>query len=369
MNRIVFRSPFCRLRRHTIVTSNSSTTTTTNNNNTTTIEKTATTHRRFVTTVPSDFNHRCVLFDHQYHLSKKTTGLSRCSFSSTSNTKTGGTTTTNDHNSSSSSSNSSDGSSAEIRSVYVHPLSQVVLEYLQDCRYEWIIEKGLDRSLTLHRDGSFEVKFVIQRPLSLSPPTPSLGGPSDNDIVHQQKNVDGKNNNNNNIENKNSNGSNDDKNRNSETTELTSIRDENKDIMKGKTTTNESSSSTITTSTSHVATTTTTTDDNIRIWTSYDEQEKKHWLTIRKGLFRQRFLLQDNLSSAWNGNRGTSEHIHVAVDEMIRAVDRLESSTISTCTSSQTTQMAFPRQLQNHPQRDHQQKHQQQVRRTRRYEK
>ena len=347
MNRIVFRSPFCRLRRHTIVASNSSitaaaaTTTTT----TTTNEKTATTHHRFVTTAPSvsGFNHRCVLFDHHYHLSKKTTGLSRCSFSSTSNTTTGGTTTTNDNNSSSSSSsNSSDGLSTEIRSVYVHPLSQVVLEYLQDCRYEWIIEKGLDRSLTLHRDGSFEVKFVVQRPLSLSPPTPSLDGPSDNDNVHQQKNVDENNNNNNNIEDKNSNGNNDDKNRNTEAAELTSIGDDNKDIMKGTTattttTTNESSSSTISTSTSHVATTTTTTDDNIRIWTSYDEQEKKHWLTVRKGLFRQRFLLQDNLSMAWNGNRGTSEHIHVAVDEMIRAVDRLESSTISTSTSSQTT--------------------------------
>ena len=339
MNRIVFRSPFCRLRRHTIVASNSSITAAAA---TTTNEKTATTHHRFVTTAPSvsGFNHRCVLFDHHYHLSKKTTGLSRCSFSSTSNTTTGGTTTTNDNNSSSSSSsssNSSDGLSTEIRSVYVHPLSQVVLEYLQDCRYEWIIEKGLDRSLTLHRDGSFEVKFVVQRPLSLSPPTPSLDGPSDNDNVHQQKNVD-ENNNNNNIENKNSNGNNDDKNRNTEVAELTSIGDDNEVIMKGTTTrTNESSSSTISTSTSHVATTTTTTDDNIRIWTSYDEQEKKHWLTVRKGLFRQRFLLQDNLSMAWNGNRGTSEHIHVAVDEMIRAVDRLESSTISTSTSSQTT--------------------------------
>ncbi|OEU17459.1 hypothetical protein FRACYDRAFT_260876 [Fragilariopsis cylindrus CCMP1102] len=342
MNRIVFRSPFCRLRRHTIVASNSSitaaaATTTTSATN----EKTATTHHRFVTTAPSvsGFNHRCVLFDHHYHLSKKTTGLSRCSFSSTSNTTTGGTTTTNDNNSStSSSSNSSDGLSTEIRSVYVHPLSQVVLEYLQDCRYEWIIEKGLDRSLTLHRDGSFEVKFAVQRPLLLSPPTPSLDGPSDSDIVHQQKNVD-ENNNNNNIEDKNSNGNNDDKNRNTEAAELTSIGDDNEVIMKGTTTTTiESSSSTISTSTSHVATTTTTTtDDNIRIWTSYDEQEKKHWLTVRKGLFRQRFLLQDNLSMAWNGNRGTSEHIHVAVDEMIRAVDRLESSAISTSTSSQTT--------------------------------
>jgi hypothetical protein len=350
MNRIVFRSPFCKLQRCTIIASNTSITAAAA---TTTEKITTNPHRRFVTTTPSGFNHRhCVLFNH-YQISKKTTGLSRCSFSSTSNTTTGGT-TANTNDNSSSSSNSLDRSS-EIRSVYVHPLSQVVLEYLQDCRYEWIIEKGLDRSLALHRDGSFEIKFVPQRPFLSSI---------------------------NDIDNENGNGSNDDKSRNTETTESISIRDENNDIMEGKpTTTNESSSSsTVTTSTSHVATTTTTTttttDDNIRIWTSYDEQEKKHWLTVRKGLFRQRFLLQDNLLSAWNGNgnRGTSEHIHVAVDELIHAVDRLESSpstgstssSSSSSSSSQTTpQMAFPRQTQNHPQ--HQQ--QQQVRRTGRYGK
>jgi len=78
----------------------------------------------------------------------------------------------------------------------------------------------------------------------------------------------------------------------------------------------------------HHTTAASTTDknENIRIWTSYDEQEKKHWLTVRRGLFRQCFLLQDNLLTAWQGNRGTSlpERLHVAVDEMVRAVDRLD---------------------------------------------
>jgi len=66
--------------------------------------------------------------------------------------------------------------------------------------------------------------------------------------------------------------------------------------------------------------------DTMRIWTSYDEQEKKHWLTVRRGLFRQRFLLQDNLLTAWQANRGVSlpERLQVAVDEMIRAINRLD---------------------------------------------
>ena len=64
----------------------------------------------------------------------------------------------------------------------------------------------------------------------------------------------------------------------------------------------------------------------MRIWTSYDEQEKKHWLTVRRGLFRQRFLLQDNLLTAWNKGVSVPERLQVAVDEMIRAIDRLDQS-------------------------------------------
>jgi hypothetical protein len=110
--------------------------------------------------------------------------------------------------------------------VYVHPLSQIILEYLQDCRHDWIVRHGLDQALTLHRDGSFVLKF-------------------------------GK--------------GNDDK-----------------------------------------------------IWTSYDEEEKKHWLTVQKQSLHQRFLLQDNLLPAWHGNKKSlPERIHLSVDAMIRAVDRL----------------------------------------------
>jgi hypothetical protein len=42
---------------------------------------------------------------------------------------------------------------------YVHPLSQLVLEYLQNDRSDWIVSHGLDRGLTVHRDGTFLIKF------------------------------------------------------------------------------------------------------------------------------------------------------------------------------------------------------------------
>lgn len=45
------------------------------------------------------------------------------------------------------------------KTEYVHPLSQVVLEHLQDARHNWVVEKGLDRGLRLQRDGTFEIKF------------------------------------------------------------------------------------------------------------------------------------------------------------------------------------------------------------------
>ncbi len=116
------------------------------------------------------------------------------------------------------------------RTVYVHPLSQIILEYLQGAHHDWVVSQKLDSSLKLHRDGSFELKF---------PMTNEYEGD-----VH-------------------------------------------------------------------------------RIWTSYDEVEKKHWLTIFRGSnIQERFLLQDNLLSAWNNNRKSlPERIHASVDEMIRIVN------------------------------------------------
>lgn len=136
--------------------------------------------------------------------------------------------------------NDSTGSSTRTRddrvaiepTVYVHPLSQIVLEHLQETHHDWVVSQKLDTTLTLHRDGSFELKF------------PMLGEANINEEVH-------------------------------------------------------------------------------RIWTSYDEVEKKHWLTVYRGAnVHERFLLQDNMSPPWNTHRTSlPERIRVSVDHLVRIVN------------------------------------------------
>ena len=77
--------------------------------------------------------------------------------------------------------------------------------------------------------------------------------------------------------------------------------------------------------------------DGLRIWTSYDETQKKHWLTVNVGkessvgplptgvqLRQNRFLLQDNTMTAWHTHRKSlPERVHGAVESMIEAIDRM----------------------------------------------
>jgi len=67
-------------------------------------------------------------------------------------------------------------------------------------------------------------------------------------------------------------------------------------------------------------------DESARIWTFYDTTDKKHWLSFRKHQIQHRFLLQDNLMPAWNGNKRQSlpERIQKSVEELVRAVDELD---------------------------------------------
>ena len=67
-------------------------------------------------------------------------------------------------------------------------------------------------------------------------------------------------------------------------------------------------------------------DESARIWTFYDCTDKKHWLSFRKHQIQHRFLLQDNLMPAWNGNKRQSlpERIQKSVEELCRAVDELD---------------------------------------------
>lgn len=113
--------------------------------------------------------------------------------------------------------------------VYVHPLSQIVLECLQSNYSEWLVHRQLhSNSLSLHRDGTFEIKSSSQ--------------------------------------------------------------------------------------------------PESRIWTSFDDSDKKHWLSVKRGTLYGRYMLQDNLLSAWNGNRKGSlpERIHGAVREMIEEIESFE---------------------------------------------
>ncbi|KAG7347510.1 hypothetical protein IV203_016215 [Nitzschia inconspicua] len=168
--------------------------------------------------------------------------------------------------------------------AYVHPLSQIILEYLQDCRHEWVIHHGLDQSLTLHRDGSFVLKFGAT--------TSKKDGTT------------------------------------GETEQTTSsLTKEDTDDGNNKC---AQQNDTTTTTTSTTTPKDEEQQDDDKIWTSYDEEEKKHWLTVQKQSVHQRFLLQDNMLPAWHGNKKSlPERIHLRVDAMIRAVDRLDGHATS----------------------------------------
>lgn len=60
-------------------------------------------------------------------------------------------------------------------------------------------------------------------------------------------------------------------------------------------------------------------NDGGKIWTSFDPEEKKHWLTVHKGELVGRYMLQDNKKPAWHSDRrSVPEKVQDAVDEMIK---------------------------------------------------
>ncbi|CAJ1945569.1 unnamed protein product [Cylindrotheca closterium] len=117
------------------------------------------------------------------------------------------------------------------RTSFVHPLSQVVLEYLQAKKGGWLLQQGLDRHLTINPDGSFQLQYANEDP-----------------------NV-----------------------------------------------------------------------NQARIFTTYDRMEAKHYLVVQKGYLNERYLLQDNKASPWHANKkSVYDRIHVSVDELIHAVERVD---------------------------------------------
>ena len=60
-------------------------------------------------------------------------------------------------------------------------------------------------------------------------------------------------------------------------------------------------------------------NDGGKIWTSFDPEEKKHWLTVHKGELVGQYMLQDNKKPAWHSDRrSVPEKVQDAVDEMIK---------------------------------------------------
>jgi hypothetical protein len=120
---------------------------------------------------------------------------------------------------------------APLSLVYVHPLSQIVLRYLQMHFHDWVCAQNLDESLVLHRDGTFVLGCFSSSSSS-------------------QRN-------------------------------------------------------------------------NIRVWTHYDSEERKHWLSVSVNQAQRRFLLQNNVMSAWRGNQRKSlaESVQDCVDDLIEAVE------------------------------------------------
>mmetsp|Transcript_10032 Transcript_10032/g.14948 ORF Transcript_10032/g.14948 Transcript_10032/m.14948 type:complete len:186 (-) Transcript_10032:1885-2442(-) len=57
------------------------------------------------------------------------------------------------------SSSSSTSSSSFTKTEYIHPLSQIVLEHLQNHHSEWVQSRGLDKGLELKKDGTFILRF------------------------------------------------------------------------------------------------------------------------------------------------------------------------------------------------------------------
>jgi hypothetical protein len=47
--------------------------------------------------------------------------------------------------------------------VYVHHVSKVALQHLQESRSQWLLETGLDRGLHVNSNGTFVINFPARK--------------------------------------------------------------------------------------------------------------------------------------------------------------------------------------------------------------
>ena len=178
---------------------------------------------------------------------------------------------------------SSGQENGELKLVYVHPLSQLVLEVLQSDYSDWLVRRELHHnSLTFHRDGTFEIKSPTQQS---PPPESSASSPEDDETS---------------------------RNRVAATAAAISASANPAPVQQCNAILDNTS-------------------DEPRIWTSFDEHEKKHWLTVQRGKLVGRYMLQDNLMSAWQSNRKGSLPLRIqqAVNEMVGAIEKFEATPAS----------------------------------------
>lgn len=176
-------------------------------------------------------------------------------------------------------------------SVYVHPLSQIVLQCLQTNCHEWVQSKNLHINLKIHGDGTFvtESTAATMAPLKSQRPTVMI---VDDSIVDSNP---------------------------SEKSNIDST-DEVEMMMNQYNHSNR---------------------NTIKIWTTYEKEERKHWLcasvaanhnnrntdTVQDAslLLQNRYMLQDNSLTPWQSHskvRGSiPERIQSHVIEMIHAIN------------------------------------------------
>lgn len=117
-----------------------------------------------------------------------------------------------------------------MKSVYVHPLSQIVLQHFQEKFHPFLTITGLDRGLSINEDGTLLIRFPC--------------------------------------------------------------------------------------STEEKA------EENNRIWTTYEPEERKHWLSVKKGDIVERFMLQDDMRPAWHSSASsTPAKVQNAVDELVATLE------------------------------------------------
>ena len=194
---------------------------------------------------------------------------------------------------------SSKQENGSLKLVYVHPLSQLVLEVLQSDYSDWLVRRELHHnSLTFHRDGTFEIKVPAQ-----PQPTPDETAEGSLSSVQLASSTSSRNS-----------SSSSSSNRAAVTAAAiaASANPASEQQQSHRGTFNSQRT-------------------KPRIWTSFDEHEKKHWLTVQTGSLVGRYMLQDNLMSAWQGNRKGSLPLRIqqAVNEMVGAIEKFEASPMS----------------------------------------